>query len=175
MSAPRLESATAYERGRAFEAAGALPEALDAYRVAARSNGLAAVAMQACARVQRALGLLEDAVTSATWALHHCQDDARSSFALYLELGDLHAQLGDLGEATYFYRRAARYAPDDPALLRRLRSASALSGSRPMARDIERRARDATSTGPRRAVSHVSLPDEAPRGWDLADWELATG
>lgn len=148
-----------FSQARTLEDRGELDRALELYRSASRCVAFAPDSLQAAARIEREQGLLQEAITSLTHALHHCQDDRLLCFELYMEIGDIHAQLGDFEEATYFYRRAERYDREDVSLQRRLRSASQLAQSQQISIDIEEMA-----------------PEwESSETWSLEDWELATG
>jgi len=110
-------------RATRFEADGNLSAARAAYRKIAALDELAAVALTHCARIERELGSLQESVHSLTAALHHCVSDRDRSHELYVELGDVQAQLGDYVEASYYYRRALCYEPRRVEVQRRLRSA----------------------------------------------------
>lgn len=106
---------------------GDLTAARALFRRAAERGELAALALAECASVERALGMLDTAITSLTEALHHCVDDAEQSCAIYIELGDVFAQEGDYEEASYHYRRALMYDPNRLEVRRRFRTAQRLS------------------------------------------------
>lgn len=112
-----LVKATRYEQSGALEAARAV------YDKVAELEELAALALGRRAKVERELGDLGAAVRSLTLALHHCVDDVERSHAIYVELGDVHAQRGDYEEASYHYRRALVLDPARVEVQRRLRGA----------------------------------------------------
>lgn len=158
-------------QARTLEERGELERALDAYDLAAGCESVAADSLQACARIFREQGQLDDAIDALINALHHCEDDGLLTFELYVELGDVQAQLGDFEEATYFYRRAERYDHRDASLQRRLRSASALASSQALSVSVE----PPIQLHPRADSVSVECEWEDGQAWDLEDWELATG
>lgn len=105
------------------ELKGELEAALQVYDRVAGLEELAALALHRKAKVQRELEDLGGAAYSLTCALHYCVDDPDRSHALYVELGDIHAQMGDYEEASYHYRRALVLNPKKVAVQRRLRGA----------------------------------------------------
>jgi len=114
-------------RALRHEDRGDLAAARALYRKVAELEEMAALALAECARLERSLEMLDLAIVSLTEALHHCVDDAEQSCAIYVELGDVHAQRGDYEEASYFYRRAMRYDPSRSEVRSRFRTASRLS------------------------------------------------
>ncbi|MCB9597916.1 MAG: tetratricopeptide repeat protein [Sandaracinaceae bacterium] len=110
-------------RAARHELRGELDRARDIYQKVAELDDLAAIALTRRGKVERALGDLASAVRSLTQALHHCVDDDEHSFAIFLELGDVHAQAGDYEEASYHYRRALVLEPGRVEVQRRLRGA----------------------------------------------------
>ena len=121
------DGAALLSRAQRLEAMGDPMGARAIYRRVAELGEMATLALAACARVEREIGMLETAICSLTEALHHCTRDVEQSQAIYVELGDVYAQRGDYEEASYHYRRAMRYDPDREDVQRRLRCASRLS------------------------------------------------
>ncbi len=162
------------DRAHALEVRGDDARAIVAFQEATRCQSVAADALRGVARIERERGRLREAAAALTRALHHLQDDRGRSFEVYVELGDIHAQRGDFGEATYYYRRAERYRPGDQALLRRLRSASTLAGSR--AFPLAPRSLDVSLPHPSGEWDVESWDAESwdVESWDVEDWEVAT-
>lgn len=106
-----------------LELRGSLAAALEIYDRVAAVEELAALALGRKAKVERELGDLGAAARSLTLALHHVVDDPERSHAIYVELGDIHAQRGDYEEASYHYRRALVLDPSRVEVQRRLRGA----------------------------------------------------
>ena len=100
------------ERAALHERHGELAEASVLYRQASSCERVAAHALHRAGQLDRQLGNPNAAVATLKQALHCCVDDDVRTHALFVELGDLFAQLGDYGEAAYFYRRATRLNPD---------------------------------------------------------------
>jgi len=121
------DGAALMSRAQTLEAMGDPMAARRVYRRVAELGEMAALALTECARVEREIGMLETAVASLTEALHHCVHDLEQSQAIYVELGDVHAQQGDYEEASYHYRRAMMYDPDREDVRSRFRCASRLS------------------------------------------------
>jgi len=110
-------------KAQRYENRGEPLSALAIYKKIAEQDELAAHALTHCARIQRDLNRLDDAVRSLTVALHHCVGDHALSFEIHTELGDVFAELADYEEAAYYYRRALGFDGGSEQVKRRLRVA----------------------------------------------------
>ncbi|MBX3273355.1 MAG: tetratricopeptide repeat protein [Sandaracinaceae bacterium] len=110
-----------------LERRGELVAARELYDRVAELEELAVLALARRGTVERAMGALTEAASSLTRALHYCVDDPVRSHAIYVELGDVHAERGDYEEASYHYRRALVLDPGKVEVQRRLRGALHLS------------------------------------------------
>lgn len=113
-------------KAQRYEDRGEPLSALAIYKKIAEQEELAAHALTHCARIQRDLNRLDDAVRSLTVALHHCVGNDELSFEINAELGDVFAELADYSEAAYYYRRALGFNAQSDTVKRRLRVAHRL-------------------------------------------------
>jgi len=113
-------------KAQRYEDRGEPLSALAIYQKIAEQEELAAHALTHCARIQRDLNRLDDAIRSLTVALHHCVGNDALSFEIHTELGDVFAELGDYAEAAYYYRRALGFDGQSDLVKRRLRVAHRL-------------------------------------------------
>lgn len=100
------------ERAALHERHGELAQASFLYRQASSCERVAGHALHRAGQLERQLGNPQAAIATLKQALHCSTEDDARTHALYVELGDLYAQLGDYGEAAYFYRRAIRLDPN---------------------------------------------------------------
>jgi tetratricopeptide (TPR) repeat protein len=126
------------ERAALHERHGELAQASFLYRQASSCERVAAHALHRAGQLERQLGNPQAAISTLKHALHCSTEDDARTHALFVELGDLYAQLGDYGEAAYFYRRATRLDPNREDVQLRLRYAEKL-GERPPCAPIDLR------------------------------------